>query len=193
MTLLLHQVATGSCPRRAGVDDERGATEGTEARVDDTSGSSAGQPVGHHRSIDARALWTGGVAAGLVAALVAVAGLVIARGVLNIPVLAPKDKGTWGNANTPTYAVVAFVVALVATGLIHLLLLYTPQPFTFFGWIMAVAIVLAAAEPFTSDARLAAKVATAAINVVIGLAISTLVTGSARRSVVMPPPIVPSR
>jgi hypothetical protein len=32
---------------------------------------------------------------------------------------------------------------------------------------------------------LAAKVATAAINVVIGLAISTLVIGSARRSIVL--------
>jgi hypothetical protein len=118
--------------------------------------------------VDPRALWTGGVAAGVVASLVAVAGIVIARGVLHIPLLAPQQHGTWGSANTPTYAACAFAATLIATGLIHLLLLFVPQPFVFFGWILGVATVVAAAEPFTSDASLSAKLATAAINLVLG-------------------------
>ncbi|MDT4892682.1 MAG: hypothetical protein QOE97_1717 [Pseudonocardiales bacterium] len=117
---------------------------------------------------DPRALWTGGVAAGVVAWLVAVAGIVIARGVLHIPLLAPQQHGTWGSANTPTYAACAFAATLIATGLIHPLLLFVPQPFVFFGRILGVATVVAAAEPFTSDASLSAKLATAAINLVLG-------------------------
>jgi hypothetical protein len=137
--------------------------------------------------VDPRALWTGGVAAGVVASLVAVAGIVIARGVLHIPLLAPQQHGTWGSANTPTYAACAFAATLIATGLIHLLLLFVPQPFVFFGWILGVATVVAAAEPFTSDASLSAKLATAAINLVLGVAVWSLVAGTANRSQRVPP------
>jgi hypothetical protein len=137
--------------------------------------------------VDPRSLWTGGLAAGVVAALLAIAGIVIARGVLHVPVLAPQSHGTWGSANTPTYAASAFLAALVATGLIHLLLMYTPQPFAFFGWIIGIATVLAAAEPFTTNARQSAKLATATINIVLGVAIWSLVSGSARRSKQLPP------
>jgi hypothetical protein len=139
-------------------------------------------PVSTERRMDPRALWTGGLAAAIVAALLATTGIVIARGLLHVPVLAPQKQGTWGSTNTPTYAAFAFLATLVATGLIHLLLRYTPQPFAFFGWIIGIATVLAAAEPFTSDAQLSAQSATAAINVVLGLAIWSLVSGSARRS-----------
>jgi hypothetical protein len=132
--------------------------------------------------VDPVSLWTGGIAAAVVAALLAIAGIVIARGLVHVPLLAPRKHGTWGDASTPTYAAFAFLAALVATGVIHLLLLYTPQPFAFFGWIVGVATVLGAAEPFTSGASLSAKAATAAINVVLGLAIWSLVSGSARAS-----------
>jgi hypothetical protein len=57
----------------------------------------------------------------------------------------------------------------------------TPQRFAFFGWIIGIATVLAAAEPFTTNARLR-QVDHAATNIVIGLAIWSLVSGSAHRS-----------
>src|SRR5207249_12211135 len=44
------------------------------------------------RSVDAGRLWTGGVATALVAALVAVVGVLIARGLLEVPVLAPPAR-----------------------------------------------------------------------------------------------------
>lgn len=52
------------------------------------------------RSVDAGRLWTGGVATALVAALVAVVGVLIARGLFDVPVLAPTGEGALGNAST---------------------------------------------------------------------------------------------
>ena len=137
-------------------------------------------------SVDAGRLWAGGLATAIVAALIAVLGILVARGIFNVPVLAPKDSGTWGNANTFSYAVVAFGAALVATGLMHLLLLTTPSPFQFFGWIVVLLTAAAAAAPFATGATTSAKVATAVINAVIGLAILGLTESSARRSLVRP-------
>lgn len=41
-------------------------------------------------------LWAGGAATAVVAALIAVVGILIARGVFGVPVLAPEGEGTWG-------------------------------------------------------------------------------------------------
>jgi hypothetical protein len=75
----------------------------------------------------------------------------------------------------------------------HLLMLTTPSPFQFFGWIILLLTAVAAAAPFATGATLAAQVATAAINALIGLAIFGLTESSARRSIVrvrhaLPPP-----
>jgi uncharacterized protein YhhL (DUF1145 family) len=74
----------------------------------------------------------------------------------------------------------AAVAALLATGLMHLLLLSAPRPFRFFTWIISLLTLVAVLAPFMSDAKLATKVATAAIVLVIGMAIGSLVSGSAR-------------
>lgn len=132
--------------------------------------------------VDGGRLWAGGVATAAIAALIAVVGIVVARGLLDVAVLAPKRSGTWGNANTATYAVAAFVFGLLATGLMHLLLLFTPQPFSFFGWILGLLTLVAVLAPFAISAELAPKVATAVINAVIGIAVWSLTAGTARRS-----------
>src|SRR5215216_4378971 len=62
--------------------------------------------------VDAGRLWTGGLATALVA-----------RGLFDVPVLAPTREGALGNANTARLAILAAAAALVATGLMHLLLL----------------------------------------------------------------------
>jgi hypothetical protein len=134
------------------------------------------------QTLDAGRLWAGGLATAVVAALVALVGFLIARGVFSVPVLAPEDDGAWGDASTPTYVVGAGLAALVATGIIHLLILFTPSPSLFFGWIMFLAILAGVVAPFASDAELSAKVATALINLAIGVAIWTLVAGVARRA-----------
>jgi Family of unknown function (DUF6069) len=133
--------------------------------------------------VDAARLWTGGLATALVAALVAVVGVLIARGLFDVPVLAPTREGVLGNANTARLAVLAAVAALLATGLMHLLLLSTPRPFRFFTWIISLLTLVAVLAPFMTDAKPATKVATAAINLVIGLAIGSLVSGAARSAI----------
>ncbi|HZC53611.1 MAG TPA: DUF6069 family protein [Mycobacterium sp.] len=132
--------------------------------------------------VDSGKLWAGGLTTALVAALIAVVGIVIARGIFHVPVLAPKKAGTWGDADTITYALAAFGIALVATALIQLLLLFVPTPYTFFGWIMALATLVAVLAPFVSNAEISSKVCTALINAAIGICIWSLTAGTARRS-----------
>ncbi|WP_279580823.1 hypothetical protein [Fodinicola feengrottensis] len=55
--------------------------------------------------LDARRLWAGAVVSAVIAALVAIAGILVARGIFNVPLLAPKGQGVWGgtsaSARTP--------------------------------------------------------------------------------------------
>ncbi|GAA4529853.1 DUF6069 family protein [Amycolatopsis samaneae] len=129
--------------------------------------------------VDAARLWAGGVATAVVAALIAIVGLLIARGIFAVEVLAPKGDGVWGNASTTTYAVVAAIVALLATGLMHLLSVATPAPGQFFGWIMVLATAIAVVLPLSLTVNVSAKIATALINLVIGLAIAVIVSSMA--------------
>ena len=117
--------------------------------------------VAGHVHVNAGRLWAGGVATAVVAALAVLAGVLITRGVLGISVLAPKTANNFGNSATAVYALLAAGAALLATALLHMLLLGTPRPFAFFAWITALADVIAAAAPFTQPAPLASKVFTA--------------------------------
>lgn len=149
---------------------------------------SYGTQSGEQRpSVDARRLWAGGLASALVAALIAVAGIAIARGLFDIPILAPEDQGVWGDADTGWYAAVAAAAALLATGLVHVLMVTTPRPLRFFGWTIGLVTLVAAIMPFAADASTGSKLATALINLVLGLAIGSLVAGVARSAVRMEP------
>ena len=125
--------------------------------------------------VDAARLWAGGVAAAVVAALAAIVGLLIARGVFNMTVLEPKGQGVWGGASTAAYAIGAAAVALLATALIHLLCLAVPAPRTFFQWIMVLVTAIGVVLPLTLTASTDAKYTTAAINLVLGLIITGVV------------------
>src|SRR6266704_2966174 len=66
--------------------------------------------------------------------------------------------------------------------LAHLLLVSTPRPLVFFRWIVGLATVVVVLYPFSTAAPLAGKVATAAVDLVIGIVIGSLVSGIAERS-----------
>jgi Family of unknown function (DUF6069) len=144
--------------------------------------SQAGSPgVGRQRvAVDAPRLWAGGAAAAIVAGGVAVVGLMIARGVFNTTVLIPDRDGALVNANTVKYALGAGLAALLATGLMHLLLLYAPSPRTFFTWIVGLATAVCVLAPFGWSASRESKVAVAAINFAIGIAVMTTVLSVSR-------------
>ena len=142
-----------------------------------------GHDAAEKLQVNANRLWTGGVATAVVAALVAVVGVLIARGLLDVPVLAPTEEGVLGSANTARLALVAAGAALAATGLMHLLLLFIPRPWQFFTWIMSLVTLAAVLAPFATDAEVATKVATAAIFLAIGVAVGSLVSGVASSAV----------
>ena len=131
-------------------------------------------------AIDARKLWTGGIMAGLVAAGVAIVGLLIARGIFDLRIFVRGEGGGVVNASLWWYALVSFAAALLATGLLHLLLLAAPEPFRFFGWIVGLAVAIGVLVPFTTSAQLSNKVGTAAINLAIGITVYSIVGGVGR-------------
>jgi len=132
--------------------------------------------------VDARQLWAGGVATAVVAALIALVGVVVCRWLFNIPLLSPSRDGAYGDAHTTTVMLVAAAAALLATGLAHLLLVATPRPMTFFTWIVGLVTLLLVLFPFSTSAPLSQKIATAAVDLVIGIAIGSLINGVAARA-----------
>jgi Family of unknown function (DUF6069) len=131
---------------------------------------------------DAGQFWAGVAATAIVAALVALVGILICRWTLGIPILAPSSAGAWGDAHTGEYVLAAACVALVAGSLLYLLTLGAPQPGLFFGWIIALATLAAVVYPFSTGAPLGQKAATAIVDLVLGVAIGTLLTAGAARA-----------
>jgi hypothetical protein len=80
---------------------------------------------------------------------------------------------------TTTYAFGAFAVAILATGVVHLLLLLMPRPMSFFVWIMLLVIAVGVLIPFTVVADLESQIATAGLNFVIGICILSLLNSVA--------------
>jgi Family of unknown function (DUF6069) len=151
-------------------------------RNDEPGPPPSGPPVPQRR-MDPAQLWSGGVATAVVAALIALVGILVCRWLFSIPILAPRRDGAWGDASTGAYVLSAAAAALAATAIMHLLLLATPRPQTFFGWIIALATVIAVVFPFSTTAALSQKLATAVVNLVLGIAIGSLVTQVSARAV----------
>ncbi len=135
------------------------------------------EPSGPVRWIEAGPLWAGGVATAIVAALIALVGILVSRWLFTIPILAPRRDGAWGDASTGTYVLSAAGAALVA------MLLTTPRPQVFFGWIIGLATIIAVVFPFSTTAAVDQKAATALVNLVLGIAIGTLTFQVAGRAV----------
>jgi len=132
---------------------------------------------------DPSRLWAGGGATAVVAALVAIVAILIARGLAHVAILAPKGEGTWGDASTVEYAVGSAICALLATGLLHFLLVTTPRATQFFGWIMVLLTIVAVVIPLSLVVETDTKIATALLNLVIGLVITSLLISMAAMSV----------
>ena len=134
------------------------------------------------RRVDARPLWSGGIATAVVAALIALVGILVCRWLFNVPMLSPRRDGAWGNASTVGYVFAAAACALAATALMWLLLISTPYPRVFFAWIIGLATLVAVVYPFSTTAPTSQKLATAAVNLILGVAIGTLIAEVSRRA-----------
>ncbi len=140
-------------------------------------------------TIDAGRLWAGGVATAIVAGLVAVVGVVIGEGILDIDMVSPRFLLDASDTFALNYALTAALGAIVATGLAHLLVFTTPRPRAFFSWIVALATAVAVALPFAQNADLDAQIATAVVNLVIGVSIMSLIGSVMGRTVVSSEPM----
>jgi hypothetical protein len=141
-------------------------------------------PVSRKRvTVDAPRLWGGGVATAVVAALAAGVGVLVCRDLLNVKLVEPPLLHI-SKSFAANYAVTAFVLALAATGLAHLLSVATPRPRVFFGWIIGLVTVAAMVVPFALEGTLKGKICAAVINLVIGLCIASLLSAVLSRTVV---------
>ncbi len=133
--------------------------------------------------VEAGPLWAGGVATAVVAALVGIVGTLACRWLFGIPILAPAKDGAYGDVHTTGLVLAAAGAALVATLILNLLLLSTPRPLAFFQWIVGLVTVVMVLFPFSTGAPLSQKVATALVDLVLGIAIGSLLTGVGARAV----------
>ncbi|PTR24014.1 hypothetical protein C8K36_10824 [Rhodococcus sp. OK519] len=131
-------------------------------------------------TVNWRRLWAGGVATAIVAALAAMVGVLAVRGPIDTPVISPPHT-PW-DSEVATVAVYSAIAALIATGLLHLLLISTPRATTFFSWIGVLATAATALWPFSVDATTKSQVASGAIYLVVGIAIVSLLSGVAASS-----------
>lgn len=139
------------------------------------------RPVADRRGLvlDPTRLWTGGLATAAVAALTALVGSLVVRVLLTwLPVGAAAARSVDGRG-AALLCLVAAVAALAATGLAHLLLVSTPEPLSYLGWIVGLCTAVAVVLPLLGTAPWAAAVAAALVHLVIGLAIGSLVVDAA--------------
>ncbi|MFE2752292.1 DUF6069 family protein [Actinosynnema sp. NPDC059335] len=127
-------------------------------------------------------MWTGGAATALIAGLIAVAGFLVARGLFDVILLAPKTTQAWGPADGLTYPLVAAVCALAATGLLEVLSAATPHAVRFSTWIVLLMTAIAVVQPLGLGVDAGSQVATAVVNGAVGVGIAVALDEVARRS-----------
>lgn len=140
----------------------------------------AGRPGPH---VQAGVLWAGGVATAVVAALVAAIGELIFDAILDIPLVPITDGGTTTSTDRVSYWLGAAALALLATGVMHLLIVAVPQPTRFFAWVLVLTAALLVAAPFAFDEPRKSQIATAVTALCVVVAIGALLPGVARRAV----------
>jgi len=131
-------------------------------------------------SVDAGRFWAGVVATALVAALVGLVGVVIVDQILSFELAVQDVFGV--NSTGAAYVVGAAVIAVLAGGLLHLLVLTTPKPKAFFGWIMFLGTLTAALLPLTWTDVLESSISAGIVNALIGIAIWSLLLGVLSRT-----------
>jgi len=147
--------------------------------------SNGGRPAATPQ-INVPKLWSGGVATAIVAALIGFVGVLIVR-VLLQAVPGARNLSEFDDGGAIFICSMAAIAALIATGLAHLLLLGTPRPLAYLGWIVGLLTTIAVVWPFLSNRQILANVALGVIHLVIGLAIGSLVTGAAAAATRRPP------
>lgn len=127
--------------------------------------------------------WSGALATMLVAALIGLAAEFILEEVLDLEIQAQADLFGTGS-DLMAWVVAGALFALVASIVLYLLVMSTPRPRSFFGWVVGLATVILAAVPFAGEFELVPAILAAIVWIVIGSAVYSLLTGTLSRTVV---------
>lgn len=131
-------------------------------------------------------LWTGGVAAALIEALLAVVGFLVVKNILRMPILGVAPSGNTYSPTMAGYAFAGAVAAILATAVMHLLLVGTPRPLFYFGWVGALCTAILFLIPLGIRQDWSNVVPTAVINLIGGIVITVIVRGTAAASITRP-------
>jgi hypothetical protein len=137
-----------------------------------------GTPSPSRPTVDAGRLWAGGLAAAVVAALVALVGVLVGDGPPDVDVVAPPLL-LIGDSFPVGYALTAASLAMAAA-LAHFLVLDPPLPRACFAWIVGPAAVVGVVLPFTEEGSLGGRLATALVGLVLGRSVLSLLSVLAR-------------
>jgi hypothetical protein len=116
----------------------------------------------------------------VVAALVAVVGVVVLQEILDVDLVVQDVFGT--GSEMAALVVGAVLIALVAGALLQLLVITTPKPQAFFGWIMGLGTLVLALLPLTWTDVATSAVATGVVHLLVGIAVWSLLTGVLSRT-----------
>jgi Family of unknown function (DUF6069) len=120
--------------------------------------------------IDQIRYWVGAGITAVLAALVSLIALVIAQGIVHVPVVLGSNS-----VHAAVYGIAAAGIALLAAGLFDAMLQVAPRPLTYYSWLAAIITVLATLLPFTANVGLHSQIALAATNFAVGVVITLLV------------------
>ncbi len=126
-------------------------------------------------TVESGRFWAGVAATAFVAALVGVAGVIVLDQILRVDLVFRDPFG----ADTPmaAYILGGILVAAGSGALLHLLVLTTPRPRAFFGWILGLATLVATLLPLTWTENLGSAIASGVVNLLMGIAVWSLLTG----------------
>ncbi|MFC5136613.1 hypothetical protein ACFPK1_00065 [Actinomycetospora rhizophila] len=130
-----------------------------------------------------RRLWAGGVATAVVAAGIAIVGVLIISNVFDLGIQTAQRSGALVDNALTIIPVCAVIAALAGTALLHLLLLTTPRPATFFSAIVLLVLVVLVLQVFLAAGGVVDHIATAVLYAAIGLAIISMLSGVSRTAV----------
>lgn len=124
----------------------------------------------------------GALATALVAALIGLVGVVVIEGIFDQDMVPPPDLFSTGS-HAAAFAIDGAIFAILASAVLALLVVSTPRPKRFFGWLMVLATALITVLPFAWTSHLDRAVLSAIVNLVIGLATWSLLAGVATRTI----------
>jgi hypothetical protein len=127
--------------------------------------------------------WAGVLATMLVAALIGLAATFILEEVLNLEIQPQADLFATGS-DLMAWVVAGALFALGAALVLYLLVMSTPRPRSFFGWVVGLATVILAAVPFADRPEIVPAILAAIVWIIIGSAVYSLLTGTLSRTVV---------